>query len=233
MTAAWTKRERIQDLEQEIESLRQELTRVHAENDRLHQEVEKLKKELRSKSRSASPFSKQKPKGNPKRPGRKPGEGPFRHREAPAAAATEPEEVPVTNMRCPCCGGELKWERTDRVTTTDMPAQPQPEVKVYDVAVCVCTGCGERVRGEHPDVAPDQYGATAHRVGQRLKAIAHALHYGQGAPVRKLPAILLETTGATLTQSAKRHRHPRAARTVRSVARHTSRDRAADVGDVA
>jgi len=58
------------------------------------------------------------------------------------------------------------------------------------------------VRGQHPDVAPDQYGATAHRVGPRLKATAHALHYGQGVPVRKLPAILQETTGVTLTQSA-------------------------------
>jgi transposase len=203
MTAPGPESERIQDLEQENESLREGLTRAQTEIDRLRREVKKLEKQLRSKSRSASPFSKGKPKANPKRPGRKPGQGPFRHREAPAAAAeTEPVEVPVTSMRCPCCGGELKWERTDRVTTTDMPAQPQPEVKVYDVAVCVCTGCGERVRGQHPDVAPDQYGATAHRVGPRLKATAHALHYGQGVPVRKLPAILRETTGVTLTQSA-------------------------------
>jgi hypothetical protein len=32
--------------------------------------------------------------------------------------------------------------------------------------------------------------------------MAHALHYGHGVPVRRLPAILLETTGVTLTQSA-------------------------------
>jgi transposase len=32
--------------------------------------------------------------------------------------------------------------------------------------------------------------------------MAHALHYGHGVPVRRLPAILLATTGATLTQSA-------------------------------
>src|ERR1039458_4821508 len=56
--------------------------------------------------------------------------------------SAEPVEVPVTSMRCPCCGGELKWQRTDRVTTTDMPAQPQPEVKVYDVAEIGRTGRG-------------------------------------------------------------------------------------------
>lgn len=210
MTGSGPEDERAQHLEQENEFLREDVTRIQSENDRLRQEntrlrdtVDKLEKQLRRKARSASPFSKQKPKANPKRPGRKRGEGPFRRREAPAAAAaTEPVDVPVNNMRCPCCGGEMKWERTDRVTNTDMPAQPQPEVNVYDVAVCVCTGCGERVRGEHPGVAPDQYGATAHRVGPRLKAMAHALHYGQGVPVRKLPAILLETTGVTLTQGA-------------------------------
>jgi transposase len=194
--------QRVEDLEEENQSLRDDLTRtqenltrVQTENDRLREEVKKLEKLLRSKARSATPFSKGKRKAHPKRPGRKRGQGPFQRREAPPAAATaEPVEAPVTSMRCPCCGGELKWQRTDRVTNTDMPAQPQPEVKVYAVAVCVCTACGKSVRGEHPEVAADQYGATAHRVGPRLKTMAHALHYGYGVPVRRLPAILLETT---------------------------------------
>ena len=195
--------QRIEDLEEENQSLRKEVTRVQTENDRLREKVKELEKLLRSKARSATPFSKSKRKAHPKRPGRKPGQGPFQRRDAPpAAAAVEPVEVPVTRLRCPCCGGELKWQRTDRVTTTDMPAQPQPEVKVYDVAVCVCTTCGKSVRGEHPEVAADQYGATAHRVGPRLKTMAHVLHYGHGVPVRRVPAILRETTGVTLTQSA-------------------------------
>src|SRR5664280_795666 len=112
--------ERIENLEEENQSLREELTRVQTENDRLREEVKKLEKLLRGKARSATPFSKGKRKAHPKRPGRKPGQGPFQRRDAPPAAAeAEPVEVPVTNMRCPCCGGELKWQRTDRVTTTD------------------------------------------------------------------------------------------------------------------
>ena len=51
-------------------------------------------------------------------------------------------------------------------------------------------------------MAPDQYGATAHRVGPRVKAAAHVLHYGQGVPVRKVPAVVREFTGIRITQSA-------------------------------
>lgn len=83
-----------------------------------------------------------------------------------------------------------------------MPERPQPEVKCYAVEVHRCKACGQRVRGQHPDVAPDQYGATAHRVGPRVKAAAHAVHYGMGVPVRKMPAILREFTGVEVTQSA-------------------------------
>ena len=104
--------------------MREDLTRVRVENDRRRQEnerlreiVDELEEQLRRETRSASPFSKQKPKANPKRPGRKRGEGP-------------------------------------------------------------------------------------HRVGPRLKAMAHALHYGHGVPVSKLPPILLETSGVTLTPGA-------------------------------
>ena len=83
-----------------------------------------------------------------------------------------------------------------------MPPVPQPEVQRYPVEVRRCRRCGRRVRGQHRKVAPDQFGATAHRIGPRAKAAAHTLHYGMGVPVRKLPAILRELTGIAVTQSA-------------------------------
>ena len=83
-----------------------------------------------------------------------------------------------------------------------MPQAAQPKVKSYAVEVRRCERCGRRVRGRHPEVAPDQYGATAHRLGPRVKAAAHTVPYGMGVPVRKLPAILREFSGIEVTQSA-------------------------------
>jgi transposase len=196
--------QRIDELEQENEVLRERLEQAEDDNERLRRENEQLRKELKAAGRG-SRHGKRKPKADPKRPGRKAGKGPFTFRKAPVdrgASDEPPIEVPVTVGQCPCCGGELRYERTDEATVTDMPQASQPEVKSYAVEVRRCEGCGQRVRGQHPDVAPDQYGATAHRVGTRVKAAAHVVHYGMGVPVRKLPAILREFTGIEVTQSA-------------------------------
>jgi len=196
--------QRIEQLEQENEVLRERLEQSNEENERLRRENEQLRRELKAAGRG-SRHGKRRPKADPKRPGRKAGRGPFTFRQAPAAtgASSEPPiEVPVTVGQCPCCGGELRYERSEEATVTDMPPAAQPEVKSYAVEVQRCARCGQRVRGQHPDVAPDQYGATAHRVGPRVKAAAHMVHYGMGVPVRKLPAILREFTGIQVTQSA-------------------------------
>jgi hypothetical protein len=195
---------RIAELQQENEVLRDRLRQAEEDIDRLRRENEQLRKELKAAGRG-SRHGKRKPKADPKRPGRKAGQGPFTFRPAPAgtgARSEPPMEVAVTVGQCPCCGGELRYERTDEATVTDMPPAAQPEVKSYAVEVRRCARCGQRVRGQHPDVAPDQYGATAHRVGPRVKAAAHTVHYGMGVPVRKLPAILREFTGIEVTQSA-------------------------------
>jgi transposase len=167
----------------------------------LRKQIEDLR---RKDKRSAAPFSKGERKENPKQPGRKPGQGEFSRRpEPPADANTAPPvEVPVEETRCPFCGGTLEREEPEEASVTDMPAAPEPEVRLFKVHVCRCRPCGRKTRGKHPDVAADQYGATAHRLGPRIKAMAHSLHYGHGVPVRRLPAILREMTGITMTQSA-------------------------------
>ena len=199
-------RKQLEDREAEVGDLRHQLEQSQEEIDRLRQENEQLRKELKAAGRSSRHRTEARKKRPAKhgRPGRKAGKGPFTFRSAPTetAASEPPIEVPVTVRQCPCCGGNMRWERTDTATVTDIPEEPKPEVKSYAVEVFRCERCQRPVRGEHPDVAADQYGATAHRLGPRLKAAAHAVHYGMGVPVRKVPAILREFTGIEVTQSA-------------------------------
>ena len=158
----------------------------------------------RSGKRQAAPFSKGTRKADPKKPGRKPGQGPFQRRMAPTPEqlAEPPIPVPVADPACSGCGGQLAFERLEDASITDLPPIPRPRVRLFQVAVHRCVGCGTIARGHHPELAPDQRGATAHRFGPRLMATAHHLHYGLGVPVRKLPEVLRLLAGVTITQGA-------------------------------
>jgi transposase len=182
-----------------VVELQRQITELRASHEALRAEIDQLK---RGGKRQAVPFSKGTRVAEPKPPGRKPGSGTFRYREAPPpeAITAPPVDVRVTLEACPACGGPLQEERVDFAYWTEIPARPQPQVTQYRVWVCRCTVCGHQVRGQHPDLAPEQAGATAHRVGARVMAAAHALHYGMGIPVRKVPAVLRLLTGVRLTQ---------------------------------
>jgi hypothetical protein len=171
---------------------------LQRQNERLRAEVERLKKKL-----SAAPFAKGTRKKNPQRPGRKPGQGRFARRPAPSpAASTASTRVPVEESCCPFCGGAWGASEEEVVSNSDLPGQPRSEVQVFVVEKKCCQNCGKTVRGRHPAVAADQYGATAHRVGARAKAVMHTLHYGLGVPQRKVPPIMKELSGLEITQGA-------------------------------
>ncbi len=152
---------------EELIALIRELARQNAE---LREEIERQK---RSGQRSAAPFSKGTRKNHPKPPGRKPGQGYFRFRAAPEQA----QEVITAEVpsQCPDCGGKLDRGGEEWATTTDVVVNPQPRVRGYRVPVCRCRQCGKPVRGIAPGLAPDQRGATAHRLGPGVKAAAHGL----------------------------------------------------------
>ncbi len=177
-----------------IADLQEKLSAALAENER-----------LRSGGKgSAAPFSKGKPKQNPQKPGRKPGQGKFTNRPAPdyprcdVTDATAAVDTPV----CPDCGGEWGLPEYEEASTIDLPEMPQPKVKRFVVEKRRCTCCSRVLRGTHPDLKPDQFGATAHRVDDRVYLLAHWLHYGLGLPVRKIPEFLARWMRIPLTQSA-------------------------------
>ena len=158
----------------------------------------------RDAKRQAAPFSKGRRKAQPKRPGRKPGRGRFTFRTLPMPDrwTAPPIEVRLAEPICPCCGEALHEQRVDFAAVTDIPPQPKPIVQPYRVWVYRCPACDTTVHAPHPDLAPDQHGATAHRMGPRVMAAAHVTHYGLGVPVRKVPALLQLYAGVSLTQSA-------------------------------
>lgn len=184
-----------------VRQLMAEIGRLRTENTHLREEIEQLK---RRNARSAAPFSKNKRKQDPKHPGRKPGQGEFRNRPVPPEEdhSGPPVEVLVTETVCPDCGGDVMEDGEEIVTTTEIPPAPRPEVKAYRIRIRVCCKCQRKVRGRHPEVAPDQCGATAHRLGPRAQAAAHLLHYGDGIPQRKVPGVLKSLTGLPVTQGA-------------------------------
>ena len=152
------------DLLRVITEQQRQIAELAARVEALQAEVERLKREG---NRPAAPFSKGTRAATPKKPGRKPGQGPFAHRAAPPSGSlTEPlTEVPVTLTACPACGGgQLAAAGVEVASLTDLPEAVRPHVRQFRVAVARCTACGKRVRGQHPDLAPNQYGATAHRV---------------------------------------------------------------------
>ena len=108
----------------DLDSLdREELIRLIRELQRQIEDLRKQNEELRRKDkRSAAPFSKGERKKNPKRPGRKPGQGEFSRRPAPPTDADSAPlvEVPVKETHCPFCGGTLEREEPEEASVTDL-----------------------------------------------------------------------------------------------------------------
>ena len=153
----------VAELQRQVMALQEQVAELAATVEELRGENAQLQ---RSAKRQAAPFSRGTRAQQPKRPGRKLGQGPFSFRQAPwPEEITEPPvDVPVTLESCPDCGGRLSEERVDFAYITDLPPLPRPKVTQYRVWVCHCTGCGRKVRGEHPDpsagsgqaLSPDQ-----------------------------------------------------------------------------
>lgn len=97
-----------------VVELQRQIAERHASHEALRAEIDQLK---RGGKRQAAPFSRGTRVIDPKLPGRKPGSGTFRYREAPPPEAlTEPPvDVPVMLAGCPTCGGPLAAERVDLV----------------------------------------------------------------------------------------------------------------------
>jgi hypothetical protein len=139
----------VAELPRQMSALQRHVAELAASNETLRAESEQLK---RSGKRQAAPFSQGTREPEPKRPGRKPGSGTFRCREAPPPKPiTEPPvDVKVPHDASPACGGELVEERVDFACHPELPELPRPQVPRSRVWVCRCLcaapGCEGNIR---------------------------------------------------------------------------------------
>lgn len=211
---ARTMRLSYQELEQENQRLRREnqelrarLAKLEWENRALKDRLEQLEAELRRGRRQAAPFSRDEPKPDPKRPGRRPGQGRFTYRKPPLEEEIQ-ETIEVPLPRCPDCGGPLIDRATHEQIQIDLP-EVKPQVTRFLTESGYCPRCGKRVCSRHPDQVSEATGAAGVCLGPWAVALAADLKHRLGIPYRKIAELFetafgLEVTAGGLCQAEAR-----------------------------
>lgn len=185
----------VEELTRENQSLRKQLEKAQAEIERLRKELEEA---LRSLKRQAAPFSKRKPRKNPKQPGRKPGEsyGGWGSRPVPDRVDEE-ISVPLP-ARCPC-GGRTIYDGTKPQFQEDILRQTI--VRRFDIEIGHCACCGRRVQGRHPLQTSDALGAAQAQVGPQALSLAAHLNKEMGISHERAARVLELGFGLHLSRS--------------------------------
>jgi transposase len=181
-------------LEREVERLRRERERLEKERDRLKHELDLAR---RAAKRQAAPFSKGKPKTNPKRPGRKPGVHYGRKGHRPIPMTVDEEIVVPLPDRSPCCGDEIENLHVEDQYQTEIVRTTK--VTRFRVHVGNCAKCGRRIQGRDSRQTSDAIGAAASQVGPEALSLATLLNKELGIPLGKTTTILDKAFGLKLT----------------------------------
>jgi transposase len=192
---------------------RERAERVAREREQLREENERLKRQLedaqRAAKRQAAPFARGVRNPHPKRPGRKPGAGyGTRHRKPRPNQVDEVIAVPAP-AHC-SCGGALAVEKIE--------SQYQHEIvrrtvwKRFDVTICRCTVCHQRVHGRDPRQTSDAFGAAAVQLGPDALALAVTMNKRLGMPHADVATVLQDGFGLHVNRSTVCRAVNRAAR---------------------
>jgi transposase len=209
-------------LRQQLEALGQELAKLRHENEVLKQENRSLREALmkaeRASKRQAAPFSRGKGKADPKRPGRKSGEGYGCRASRPGPGKVDRVlEVPVTTglqdaqgqVLCPDCHFPLTDHCIYPQYQTDLPAPPPALVTQFNVEVAHCPRCGTSYQGRHPDQISDALHGANNQLGPRALGLMAQLKYEAGLSFGKVQRLMAEHFGlpvgrATVARAAQR-----------------------------
>ena len=183
-------------LRKETEQWRERAERLEREREQLREENERLKRQLgeaqRAAKRQAAPFARGVRKPHPQRPGRKPGAAYGKRHSKPIPDHVD-DVIAVPAPAACSCGGALALEKIE--------SQYQQEIvrntiwKRFDVAICRCTVCHQRVHGRDPRQPSDAFGAAAVQVGPDAVALAVTMNKALGMPHADVAAVLRDGFG--------------------------------------
>jgi transposase len=191
-----TKDQRIAELEEKLIQALKAIEKLKKQNELLQAEVEELK---RAGKRQAAPFARRKLVEQPKRPGRKAGQGKFSRREQPA-----PKRIDQTKKArlhgCPQCGSRLSDIHKHEQYVSDIP-KIEPIITRYITYSGYCGDCHQRVRSRHPEQTSQATGAAGVMVGPRAKALAADLKHRLGGSYGKVSETLNDAFGLQVSRS--------------------------------
>jgi transposase len=186
------------------------LKRIAELEARIAELTKKFEESQRQSKRQAAPFSKGKPKPNPKPPGRKPDDdGAHAYRQVPAPDQVDETLEAHLPHACPHCQGPLV--ETDVVDQFQTEIPRKPIIRRFHVHVGLCHGCGKRVQGRHPLQTSDALGAAASQIGPDAQAAAAILHTQAGLSHGKVTGVFDALFGIKLTRGASAQINLRAA----------------------
>jgi transposase len=178
--------------------LRQRDARIEQLQRRIAELEQRLAELERAAKRQATPFARKQRKENPKRPGRKAGQGRFTFRSRPTPdQVAETKEQPLA--ACPVCGGPVTDVKDHEQFVVDIPAV-QPTVTRYLTHSGQCAQCGQRVRSRHPEQISEATGAAGVVIGPRAKALAADLKHRLGVPYGKVAEVLAVGFGLPISR---------------------------------
>jgi transposase len=206
------KDQRIAELEAQLALAQAIIQKLQKQVERLQAEVEELR---RAGKRQAAPFARRKLVDQPKKPGRKAGQGKFTRREKPAA--DQVQETKVAELQgCPECGGELQAIHEHEQFMIDLPVV-EPIITRYVTYSGYCRECHKRVRSQHPEQISQAAGAAGVLVGPRAKALAADLKHRLGVSYGKVSEALNDAFGLQVSRSGWCQADQRLAQTARPV----------------
>lgn len=214
-----TKTEEIRGLKEQLSQALEIIQKQQKQIERLQQIVEQQQAEIeelkRIGKRQAAPFARRHWVEQPRRPGRKRGQGKFARRELPKVVKIhETKEAKLDG--CPECGGHVQAIRQQEQYVTDIPVVEVQTTRFVTYSG-YCRACHKRVRSRHPEQTSDATGAAGVMVGPRAKALAADLKHRLGVSYGKVSEVLNDTFGLQVSRSGWCQADQKLARTAQPV----------------